>query len=360
MLGTDKRTAEQIRTEIIHQRDLEVAGLGGVAGMAMPLEEVKNLHLTDLATRSSAHHVRNVTCILDRALAAIPAQRVRDLRPYDLLKYRAGLLADGAGHRTANHHVARIQGMLRWARRAGLIAENPVAAVDALPETEAHQRRRRRALTESEIARLLTALERDDARCDVDAREPVRVPQAPLFRFLLVSGARYGEARQITWSDFDAFQLLVVIRPETAKTGRRRVLPLLPDLSEELLRLRAVHEELLGREPEAHDPIFRTPEGAAWCRPSNNVNRILQRVLEAAGIPRVDSEGRRLDLHALRHTCASRMARAGAGLVQAQRLLGHSDPKTTARIYTHLDSEDLRAAVQPLPGPRVERLKGAV
>jgi integrase len=51
------------------------------------------------------------------------------------------------------------------------------------------------------------------------------------------------------------------------------------------------------------------------------------------------------------------MARAGAALVQAQRVLGHSDPKTTARIYTHLDVEDLRAAVQPLPGALEMELK---
>jgi integrase len=28
--------------------------------------------------------------------------------------------------------------------------------------------------------------------------------------------------------------------------------------------------------------------------------------------------------------------------------LGHSDPKLTAAIYTHLDTEDLRAAVEGL------------
>lgn len=33
-------------------------------------------------------------------------------------------------------------------------------------------------------------------------------------------------------------------------------------------------------------------------------------------------------------------------LVQAQRLLGHSDPKLTARTYSHLEVADLRPAVQ--------------
>ncbi len=34
------------------------------------------------------------------------------------------------------------------------------------------------------------------------------------------------------------------------------------------------------------------------------------------------------------------------GLTQAQALLGHSDPKLTASLYTHLDASDLRDAVE--------------
>ena len=79
--------------------------------------------------------------------------------------------------------------------------------------------------------------------------------------------------------------------------------------------------------------------------------RVFDRLLEAAGIDRVDASGRKLDIHALRHSFASRLSRTNAGLVQAQRLLGHSDPKLTAQIYTHLDVEDLRSAIDGL-GPR--------
>ncbi len=70
--------------------------------------------------------------------------------------------------------------------------------------------------------------------------------------------------------------------------------------------------------------------------------RIFNRVLVRAKIARVDAEGRKLDIHALRHTFGSRLARRGVGLVQVQRLMGHSDPKLTAQVYAHLDVEDLR------------------
>ncbi len=67
------------------------------------------------------------------------------------------------------------------------------------------------------------------------------------------------------------------------------------------------------------------------------VNKRFQQVLDLAAIHRIDQRDEKLDIHALRHTAASRMARSGVGLVQAQKLLGHSDLKLTAAIYTHLE-----------------------
>ena len=87
--------------------------------------------------------------------------------------------------------------------------------------------------------------------------------------------------------------------------------------------------------------------------------RILDRLLDRAGIAKVDPQGQKLDIHALRTTCASRMARRGVPLVITQRWLGHSDPKLTAQHYTHLDVEDLRAAVERAPAESVERVKEA-
>jgi len=82
--------------------------------------------------------------------------------------------------------------------------------------------------------------------------------------------------------------------------------------------------------------------------------RILNRLLVRARIPKIDPEGRKIDIHALRHTAASRLARNGVPLAHTQRILGHSDPKLTAVVYTHLDVEDLRASIERIPEPRSE------
>ena len=52
------------------------------------------------------------------------------------------------------------------------------------------------------------------------------------------------------------------------------------------------------------------------------------------------------------------MARRTVPLVHAQRILGHLDSKATAQIYSPLDLEDLRAAVEgAAAGAEVQRRK---
>ena len=46
-------------------------------------------------------------------------------------------------------------------------------------------------------------------------------------------------------------------------------------------------------------------------------------------------------LHTLRHTCLTRLAQGGMGLLQLQQWAGHSDPKITADRYVHLRPNDL-------------------
>ena len=53
------------------------------------------------------------------------------------------------------------------------------------------------------------------------------------------------------------------------------------------------------------------------------------------------------------------MVRRGVPLAVAQRILGHVSPEMTARVYTHLEVEDLRVAVEGAAaavGERAERL----
>ena len=349
VLGTDKRVAERRRAEIIRHRDMDLDGLGAVEGMTLTLDVVAEDYLEDLTARVTPMHLKNVRQKLDCVMRAWGDRRVRDLRQMDAVRFRNRLVTEGRSHRTANLYVDTVRAMLKWAVEAEVIAKNPLQQVRRLPERAEHQRYRRRAMTNEEIARFLAASEADDDENELRLDGIQRVPQTPLWLAMLETGARYGELRQASWGDVDFRELLLVLRAESTKSRKQRVIPLRQVLVDRLRGLRALHESVFGRLPTVQDCVFLTPEGADLPRPTTNPMRIFDRLLDRAGMAKIDPQGQKLDLHALRHTFASRLARSGVGLVHAQRLLGHSDPKLTAGIYTHLGVEELRAAVETLP-----------
>jgi integrase len=55
--------------------------------------------------------------------------------------------------------------------------------------------------------------------------------------------------------------------------------------------------------------------------------------------------------HALRHTGATWMAMAGIPLDQISRLLAHSDPRLTLRVYAKHSPDYLKGAIDALTGP---------
>jgi hypothetical protein len=140
VIGRDRKTAEQVRAELIRRRDMQLDGLGALAGQEMRVGEVVDLYLQDLGARVTAHHLKNVALSLARSMDAIGRARVRDLRPADVVQLRAQSLARGASNRTANLVVTRIQAALRWAVENGVIAANPLARLKGLPTTADHQR----------------------------------------------------------------------------------------------------------------------------------------------------------------------------------------------------------------------------
>lgn len=324
---------------------------------SVPIALIQKEYLEDLKCRVSPGHFRNVKTRLDRTLGALQVPDLKDLQPVQVIRYRNQRREAGASNRTANLVVDSLSAMFAWAVGCGLLVSNPLRNVRRLPDGAGNQRYRRRALSDDEIVRFLKAADEDDRETaklwgergggeSNHRRGAERVPQAPMWHAFLETGARWSELTRTRWADLDLDQRTLLLRAENTKSKKRRVLPLRQQMADVLKGLRVVHERVLGRQVSGSDPVFRTPEAAAWCRPTNNAMRLLNRVLKRAKIDRVDGEGRKLDIHSLRHTFGSRLARNGVGLVQVQRLMGHSDPKLTAQVYTHLDVEDLRKAVE--------------
>ena len=363
IVASDKRTAERVLADIIRQRDLELAGLGGEVAQEIPIERLRAEYLADLRTRCSPGHVERTQECLSLVLGSLSALRVRDIQPEEVLRYRRHRVTQGVSNATVNKEVGCLRTMLRWATRNALAASNPLEGLTPLP---AKQRRHRRALGDDEVDRLIETsrlldevhARRQSAGATIEGGtkgasfalkdRPPRIPQTPLWLALLELGLRWGEASSLTWADLDEEARSLTVLPEVAKNRRARVLPLKEGLLRELSGLRLLQGRLYGRAPEPAERLFLSPRGLPW-RERRNALAMLRRLLAEAQIPETDAQGRKVDLHALRHTFASRLARAGVELQHAQRLMGHSDPRLTVQVYTHLETEDLRTAISRMP-----------
>ena len=356
-LASQKGTAERLRSEIIHRRDMAKAGLGAEAGQELPIGEILDAYLADLRARVTPAHFKNMSQRLRFVVEQLGPVMVRDLKPAAVLKIRAEAVAMGKSHRTANLLVDRLRAMLRWAVENEVIAKNPIERVKRLSETREHQRYRRRAMSEDEIRRFLQAAREDDYRAELlgAERRIRRVPQLPLWMTLLETGGRWNEVRLATWGDVDLQNAVLVLRAENTKSRKARAIPLRAELVGELRALRSAQEQALGRIPTINDGVFLSATGQRWGKYTTNAMRVFDRTLERAGIDRVNAVGEKLDLHALRHTANTRWARNGVGLDHRQRLMGHSDPKLTAVTYSHLDIDDLRRAIERANPPSLER-----
>lgn len=195
---------------------------------------------------------------------------------------------------------------------------------------------------------------------DVSQVELLAATVPPAYRVLVLvlayGGLRPGEALALLREDVDELGRRLHVRAtvsevhgqlerrETTKTYQARPVELDEGLMAELRQ--HMRDRVLWS-PDA--PLFTTERGAP-VRLSNFRDRVLSPAVKAAGLPSAW-----VTPYALRHTCASLLARNGVGVHVAARMMGH-DPAEYLRTYTHLYDGDLTGAASALGRARAEAL----
>jgi len=336
VLAATKADAERILAKHIRDRDLELAGMSGESGLSMPIAVLVDQYLGELRARAKTRTIEDARLALARLVKDLRLATVRDISKPALLRWRQERIAAGAANKTVNNQVGALKAALNLAVRLGQLQTSPLHGFSGLPVIGAHQRRRPRALSDWEISRLLAAaLEHDRTRCGV--------PREPLLRALILTGARWGELTRATWADLDVERATLTLRAETTKTGCERAIPLDSGLLETLV--------ITGRRfcAKPGSRIFLAPRGKPWPANTGPFRHYLHELLARCGIPIIDDSGRRVHVHALRHTFATRLARAGVPVQTAQLLTGHRTASVLLGIYTHLRVEESRKAIEGLP-----------
>ncbi|WP_240307666.1 tyrosine-type recombinase/integrase [Thermus caldifontis] len=251
----------------------------------------------------------------------IPLTRLTSLQ---LRAFFADLAHFSPSHR--RHIYQFLRAALRDAVRTDLIPSNPMDAVDP-PEGGAV--RPARAWTPEEVARFLEASK--DHRLHT------------LFRLMLATGLRIGEALALRWEDWEGDRLWVrhTLRrdgtlgpPKTS--GSMGYLYLDSDtqaaLAEWQKRLQAEREQ--AEDWQEHGLIFPSRRGTPL--EYRNVLRAFTELQAKAGVTPIN-------LHGLRHTYTSLALRAGLPPKVVAARLRHKDVKLTLQVYQQLMDDDLRA-----------------
>jgi len=232
--------------------------------------------------------------------------------------------------KTVVNIVGTLSTILNTAKQWGYICEGVSLKTLALPSQK-----------EREIARFFSA---EQARQIIDG---ARAPFSTAFAVAAMTGIRPGELFGLKCEDLDFERKLLFIR-RSAWYGKLqapksqssiRALPL-PEALEKRLR-----RYLKTWQPNPERLLFATRRGRPYSA-NNIVQRKLWPILDALEIPRCG-------LHAFRHTHSSLLLEVGAPATVAQAQLGHSDPRITLAVYSHVIGDSQRQSVE-----RVAQLLG--
>jgi integrase len=231
--------------------------------------------------------------------------------------------------RTINAYLTAIKSFVQYLVDIELLSSHPLKSVRKLNQ-EIGSRKKRRAMTADEVERLLQV-----ATGGRNSKKWKPGERVLIYRLLLGTGLRSTELSLLTPNqiDFECCRL----RIEAAKTKNKKadVLPMRPDL------VQAVKEWIAEHGIQSHERIFHYK--------SRLLCDAFYRDLTVAGIERKASDGRCLDVHALRKTFGTMLAKAGVPLTTTQRLMRHSTPVITAKLYIDVDPLDMANALGQLP-----------
>lgn len=235
------------------------------------------------------------------------------LTPSHLQNLIAQKLEEGYSRRTVKFIHTIMNQMLTQAKSWGLVGTN-IAEVVAVPK---EVKKPFEVLTQEQVNHFLDVVKTDRLY--------------PLYVVLLSTGLRRGEALGLKWENVDLENgvlsvkgIITNVRGKTTygepKTPASRRLVGIPEYTRKLLIE-------LKRNSES-EFVFCTSRGTPY-NPSN-ILKYFKKSAEKAGLPA------ETNIHSLRHFFTSYALSQNVPIRDVQATLGHTDPKFTLSVYSHI------------------------
>jgi integrase len=283
--------------------------------------------------------------LTDHLLPFFADYRLADMTVAAVDAYRDHKLREGAlSAESINKTLTLLGQVLDVAEERDLVPRNPMRV---------NPRRRKLRVTKPRPIYLDSAVHVAvllEAAAAIDARRTSRTSgRRALVAALVLAGLRASEAAALTWRDVDLAGGRLHVGRSKTDAGVREV-DMLPLLRDELTALKAAAGDV------HHDaPVF--PTAAGGHRDKDNIARRVMAPVVAHATELLGAREERplplgLTAHKLRHTFASILTALGRDPSYVMGQLGHSDPKFTLRVYSHImrrdegEREALRALVE--------------
>ncbi len=302
---TDKRIATEKLDAIVDELEREAAGIIAPKPLRDAAQRTMADHLKDFiadltARQRAPMYVYNAQKHVAKLIEQCNWTWPKDVTGDSFLTWRAG--QHGKAAKTLNGYLDFATALLKWMTRQGRLVANPLAGVGRV-ETKGKEKRKRRALGDAELRRLMA----------------VAGPRSLAYLALVHTGLRRAELAKLQWGDvhLDSPVPFIQARSATTKNGKDAVIGLPRELVD---GLRLARPEKVS----ASAPVFKRV-------PSMEVYRD---DLTAAGIEYKDAQGRQADLHALRKTLCTSLNRLGVAPRVAMEVMRHSEISLTMKDYT--------------------------
>jgi integrase len=289
-------------------------------------------HVETKRKPSTALHYRSL--LENVVLPELGSRKAEQVATSDLAKLHAKMRSRPY---QANRMLAVVGALYVFAGKRKLVpfSFNPPRGIEKYPE-----KKHERFLAADELSRLGDAIREAETRglpYEIDETKPTskHAPKeayrrtkigphaAAAVRLLILTGARPREILHLRWEHLDLERGMLLL-PDS-KTGKKAIV------------LNAPARDILASLPRLGIYVIAGQSaGTGNEKPRADLNRPWRAIAKRAGL-------NGLRIHDLRHTHASVGAGLGLGLPIIGKLLGHTQPSTTAR-YAHLDADPLRRA----------------
>ncbi|MCC7396726.1 MAG: site-specific integrase [Planctomycetes bacterium] len=360
-----KRVAQQILADRRLEADQRRAGILDrfAESRRRPLDEFVVLYRDWLqANKRAAQYVADVVKQLRDAIDSADAATLSDLTAGSVAAYLTETRAKYSA-KTFAGRISTLRSFGLWLVEHQHWPENPFISLrSGRKRTDADRKFRRRGLTLAEVELLAEAApvrhlqsyaKSHGGRSADRADEFTRVgrERALLYWFAATTGLRAAEIAAIRWEDLHDLEgdnPRVIVPGKHTKNGADADLPLQQFVARALQALREDRSRREGRLAQQGDRALHVPERIA--------EHVRRDAMHAGLIPSHRPAERRLDFHALRHSCVRILRDLNVPVEVAQRVLRHSDVRLTLQTYGRAADETVTKTMQGLvPVPAMFR-----